>query len=220
MSLFSEGLLSVFLLMLFAWPPWCNGSIRDCGSLGRGSIPRGGPPWVSLKSGLVGYGVERRSPSQVKGVGLRCLFLRNSWVRIPPSAPVVCPSSPVFLVVFGVFFGVFWVFCWFFGVFSVLFWYWLGAVQLLFCLSRLGRGGVLLCLSFVGSSFCMVAYDGGFRGIPFVVCVLLGFSGWVHWFVEMGFLGLGRLFWEGLWVLVPVFLWVYEVHSLVCDGDG
>ena len=40
----AKGFLSVVLLMLFAWPPWCNGSIQDCGSFGRGSIPRGGPP--------------------------------------------------------------------------------------------------------------------------------------------------------------------------------
>ena len=49
------------------------------------------------KQGLIKPGttiIERRSPSMAKGVGLRLLSRRGSWVQIPPSAPFYrCSNS-------------------------------------------------------------------------------------------------------------------------------
>ena len=47
-------------LLLFAWPLWCKGSIRACGALGRGSIPRCGPSQKhkSVTFGLCGIRAE------------------------------------------------------------------------------------------------------------------------------------------------------------------
>lgn len=40
-----------------------------------------------------GSRIKRGSPSMVKGVGLRLLSLRGSWVQIPPPAPNFCVSK-------------------------------------------------------------------------------------------------------------------------------
>lgn len=46
---------------------------------------------------------KRRSPSMAKGVGLRLLSRRGSWVQIPPSAPIypyngISPNQLLFVL--------------------------------------------------------------------------------------------------------------------------
>ena len=64
---FAKGFLLVGCFLLFAWPLWCKGSIRDCGSLGRGSIPRSGPQLMGkVKIGVGGllFWAEVAKPGQ------------------------------------------------------------------------------------------------------------------------------------------------------------